>query len=127
MKGIDWGGLHRKYSANSYNPADIDAEISKLYANSDVDSKKGVFEFVLKPDKTIADDRLLSKRVFDDTDKATKYEQQNHRCAICGAEFVLENMHGDHITPWSAGGRTVLDNLQMLCRDCNLRKSAQAL
>ena len=32
-------------------------------------------------------------------------------------------MHGDHETPWSKGGHTVSDNLQMLCCACNLRKS----
>jgi len=31
----------------------------------------------------------------------------------------------DHITPWHAGGRTIYENLQMLCRDCNLKKSGQ--
>jgi 5-methylcytosine-specific restriction endonuclease McrA len=34
-------------------------------------------------------------------------------------------MHGDHIVPWSRGGHTTADNLQMLCRDCNLKKGAQ--
>ena len=32
-------------------------------------------------------------------------------------------MEGDHIVPWSKGGRTVKENYQMLCRDCNRRKS----
>ena len=34
-------------------------------------------------------------------------------------------MHADHITPWSKGGKTTPDNCQMLCRDCNLKKGAQ--
>lgn len=33
-----------------------------------------------------------------------------------------EEMEGDHITPWSEGGKTSPDNLQMLCKDCNRRK-----
>lgn len=36
---------------------------------------------------------------------------------------VNEEMQADHITPWSKGGRTVPENCQMLCRDCNLKKS----
>lgn len=40
-----------------------------------------------------------------------------------GEEFEFEQMHGDHIRPWSKGGATVPENCQMLCRDCNLRKS----
>ena len=40
--------------------------------------------------------------------------------------FEFEKMHADHITPWSKGGKTTPDNCQMLCRDCNLKKGAQA-
>lgn len=32
-------------------------------------------------------------------------------------------MHADHIKPWAKGGPTTAENCQMLCRDCNLRKS----
>ena len=31
----------------------------------------------------------------------------------------FDEMQGDHIIPWSQGGRTVEDNRQMLCRQCN--------
>ena len=34
-------------------------------------------------------------------------------------EYAFEEMEGDHIIPWSKGGRTVEDNLQMLCKKCN--------
>ena len=30
--------------------------------------------------------------------------------------------YADHRTPWSKGGHTTPDNLQMLCRTCNLKK-----
>jgi 5-methylcytosine-specific restriction endonuclease McrA len=33
-------------------------------------------------------------------------------------------MEADHITPWSKGGKTSAANCQMLCLDCNRRKSA---
>ena len=45
-------------------------------------------------------------------------------CPFC-QHFDFEKMHADHITPWHAGGKTVPENLQMLCRDCNLKKSGQ--
>ena len=32
-------------------------------------------------------------------------------------------MEGDHIVPWSKGGKTVPENLQMLCRRDNALKS----
>ncbi|MBR1805508.1 MAG: HNH endonuclease [Selenomonadaceae bacterium] len=34
-----------------------------------------------------------------------------------------EQMEADHVTPCSEGGRTVVDNCQMLCKQCNRRKS----
>jgi len=39
------------------------------------------------------------------------------------AAFELKNMEADHITPWSKGGKTIPDNCQMLCQECNRRKS----
>ena len=32
-------------------------------------------------------------------------------------------MEADHITPWTEGGKTIPENCQMLCKDCNRRKS----
>lgn len=34
-----------------------------------------------------------------------------------------KEMEGDHIIPWSKGGKTTIENLQMLCRACNNTKS----
>ena len=35
----------------------------------------------------------------------------------------IDDMEGDHITPWHAGGKTSAENCQMLCKECNRRKS----
>ena len=43
--------------------------------------------------------------------------------SICNQEFEFEEMQGDHIIPWAKGGKTVPENCQMLCTDCNLKKS----
>ena len=42
-----------------------------------------------------------------------------------GEELDFSEMEGDHITPWRDGGRTVKENCQMLCRECNRRKGAK--
>lgn len=50
--------------------------------------------------------------------------RDGNRCRLCGVECNdgLHNIHFDHITPWSKGGETTLDNLQVLCSECNLAK-----
>jgi len=44
----------------------------------------------------------------------------NQRCQKCGAE---ENLEMDHIVPLSMGGAHSPENLQVLCRSCNAKKS----
>lgn len=39
-----------------------------------------------------------------------------------GKHLKLDEMQGDHIVPWSKGGKTLPDNLQMLCALCNQQK-----
>lgn len=48
-------------------------------------------------------------------------ERDHFKCRRCGAsaEAIL---HVDHIVPKSRGGTDDIDNLQTLCRDCNLGK-----
>jgi hypothetical protein len=48
-------------------------------------------------------------------------------CVTDGRSPALEpgvQLHSDHVIPFSRGGRTTLDNLQTLCRDCNLGKGS---
>jgi 5-methylcytosine-specific restriction endonuclease McrA len=39
--------------------------------------------------------------------------------------FEIEEMEGDHITPWLEGGKTSAENCQMLCKEDNRRKSSR--
>lgn len=38
-------------------------------------------------------------------------------------KYEIEEMQADHITPWHLGGKTIPKNCQMLCAECNRRKS----
>lgn len=49
-------------------------------------------------------------------------ERDGKACRRCGATDRLEL---DHIYPYSLGGPTVEDNLQVLCRPCNQAKGAR--
>ena len=53
-------------------------------------------------------------------------QRDNHKCCICGRSPATTpglELQVDHIIPWSKGGETTMDNLQTLCRECNLGKS----
>lgn len=44
------------------------------------------------------------------------------RCRYCSVVLTVANIVCDHIYPISHGGDSVLDNLQLICRRCNVRK-----
>ena len=49
--------------------------------------------------------------------------RDGRQCRYCGSDE--EPLHIDHIIPRKAGGTHDLDNLQVLCKSCNLRKSSK--
>ena len=118
MKGLEWGEFYNQYHNNKYNAVDLEAEVMRLMMDDDVTNKKGVYEYLLS-----GDERCLNIRAFTDNMKREAYERQKGICAKCGEHFELSEMEADHITPWVEGGKTVAENCQMLCRDCNRRKS----
>ena len=65
-----------------------------------------------------------TKREPSDRLKIQVLMRDGNKCRICGVECSggLHNIHFDHIIPWSQGGETVLENLQVLCSACNEAK-----
>ena len=53
------------------------------------------------------------------------YERDKGRCQECGNSGPGIELHIDHIYPWSRGGPNTEDNLQLLCRTCNLAKGSK--
>ena len=118
MKGIDWGILYNHYNEKTYNSLKLEEEIVRLMQDDDVTSKKGIYTYLIT-----GKEKHLNIRAFTDNQKREAYERQKGICPNCGKHFEIEQMEADHITPWHAGGKTISDNCQMLCRDCNRRKS----
>ena len=120
MKGVEWGLLYNKYKDTTLTATAIGEEVARLMKDSDVQKKSGIFEYVFDHDE-----HHLGIRAFDDNTRREVYEMQGGVCPLCGQHFEIEQMEADHITPWVEGGRTIAANCQMLCRDCNRRKSSK--
>ena len=60
--------------------------------------------------------RIISQEV-----KLKVYLRDQGKCAKCGS---TENLHFDHIIPYSWGGANDYANIQLLCQECNLKKGA---
>ena len=124
MLGLDWGALYKQYHANAYDSEALEEKIKTLMEDDEVTEKKGVYEYVLSNEsEDVA--KKLSKRTFSNSDKRTVYERQGGICPHCGGHYEFNEMAGDHIIPWWRGGKTVIDNLQMLCTKCNSGKAGK--
>jgi hypothetical protein len=120
MKGVDWGMLYNRFKNDVYDTGAIETETVKLIADDDVTNKKGIYPYILT-----RDEKYLSIRAFTDSVKQKVYERQEGICSHCKKHFELSEMEADHITPWHAGGKTDEANCQMLCKECNRRKSGK--
>ena len=137
MKGLPWGLWYNQYQRGecngqiiSLNSDEIENEIKKLIDDDEVDAVKGIYEYIID-----GAEKHLSLRTFDDKIKRKVYENQNHQCPYCEIkkgghtyptdkhEYDYNEMEGDHIVPWSKGGKTEESNCQMLCKWHNSHKS----
>ena len=135
MKGIEWGRLYETYRKKPYNSKTVSAEVKKLYADPYVKSRKGIFEYILGGS---IDTKLLEVRVFDDATKKSVYAKQTEvaekkgvsNCSLCAIGhdsnktkiWKLTEMDADHVTAWSKGGATDINNCEMLCKTHNRAK-----
>lgn len=120
MKGVNWGKLYNQYKDIVFDTKAIEEETAKLIADDDVEKKSGIYPYILT-----RDEKYLNIRAFSDSIKQKVYEKQKGICPICKEHFEINQMEADHITPWHEGGKTIEENCQMLCKDCNRRKSGK--
>jgi len=120
MKGVEWGRLYNKYKKVAYDAKEIEKKTLKLIDDDEVQSLKGVYEYILTDEE-----KHLNLRQFDDKTKRKVFEKQKGKCVWCKKTFEFEEMEADHITPWHEGGKTTAMNCQMLCKDDNRKKSGK--
>jgi len=126
MKGLDWGAFYADHKERKFDAAKLEKDIVRLMQDDDeVTNNKGVYAYLLT-----GEEKHLSLRAFTPKQKRAVYERQegrcnNKQCANADKQFDIDEMEADHITPWSKGGKTELENCQMLCKDCNRRKGGR--
>jgi len=135
MQGREWGRLYETYGSRSYSPKTMADNVEKLLQDPDVTDKKGIYEYLLgdgqKP-------QLLNVRLFDSKTQDAAYQRQTDEakkngisnCPICASGsnknktrvYKKNEMEADHVTAWSKGGDSTLDNCEMLCKTHNRSK-----
>lgn len=135
MRGLPWGELYMRFHSNAYNPQDVHNKIQELYSDFYVKNRKGVYEYILGG---CTDTKLLDVRIFDEVTKKTVYTKQTNdvqdegksNCPLCAIGndsnkariYKIAEMDADHVTAWSNGGATDIENCTMLCKTHNRAK-----
>ena len=120
MKGVSWGTLYNELKNKKLNPNNLEEKVSQLMRDDDVGNRSGIYSFVLT-----GQEKYLNIRQFTDNQKGVVYEKQKGICPMCKEHFGVKEMEADHITPWHEGGKTILENCQMLCKEDNRRKGGK--
>lgn len=128
MCGLNWGELYEIYKTKPYNPSELSLQINALYDDPSIHNRKGIWQYVLGGQ---ADKRLLDVRIFDDKTKKQAYNKQTKEaekkgisnCPLCAVSenankskiYTFKEMEADHVSAWSKGGESTLENCEMLC------------
>lgn len=142
MRGLEWGRLYEEYHKFSYDSDQVSVKVSELYGDPFVKNRKGIFEYVLGlysgQKGNLGDTKLLEVRVFDDATKHAVYKKQTEtaeekgvsNCSYCAIGhdankakiWKVNEMDADHVSAWSKGGSTSMENCEMLCKSHNRAK-----
>lgn len=127
MCGLDWGRLYEQYHETPYDVEHITSRVNELLEDESVKKRNNIYEFVLggenKPE-------LLKIRIFEESTKKKVYRRQTEaaeargvsNCPYCAIGdnanktriYKIKEMEADHVTAWSRGGATDIENYEML-------------
>ena len=135
MRGMDWGALYEEHKNTPYKAEKLNQRLQELLGDPAVRDRKGIYPYLLGGEQ---DPRLLNVRLFEDSVKRAAYKRQTDtaqrdhtsNCPLCAVGqnlnrdriYKLSEMEADHVTAWSKGGLSTLENCEMLCVSHNRSK-----
>lgn len=135
MAGLEWGRLYETYHKEAFDTDYLARRVNELEGDEAVKQKRGIYEYLLS-NETMP--QLLDIRLFEPSTQKAAYKRQTDEakaqgvsnCPLCAEGkgpnhnriYTIKEMEADHVTAWSHGGSTTLDNCQMLCRTHNRAK-----
>ena len=127
-----------KYEQDEFNRRTIKplGAAKSLYNNA---TKEYTWKFVIErldyilsdfSDSTLSEYGIIqldSKRTFTKSEKRVRFNKVGGKCECCDVSISSPEMsEADHIIPYSQGGTTTIDNLQITCRSCNRSKGSNS-
>lgn len=71
-------------------------------------------------------ERKDTKRVFSPEQRRILWNTEaKHKCVSCHRNLSWDDFTADHVVAYVRGGKTNLDNAQLMCRSCNSRKGGR--
>ncbi len=121
MQGVAWGKIYNENKDKKFNPKELENKIKNLLLFDDeIQNAKGIYQYIFDKKES-----HLNLRAFSKTQKAKAFEKQAGKCPACKKFFKNHEMEADHKKPWHLGGKTIQENCQVMCRDCNREKSGK--
>ena len=135
MCGLEWGRLYESYHNTPYSVERITDRVQTLQADESIKCRRNIYEYVLGGE---TDTKLLNIRIFEESTKKLAYKLQTDsakekgvsNCPLCAIGsnanktriYSINEMDADHVTAWSKGGATSIENCEMLCKTHNCVK-----
>ena len=129
MCGLDWQRFYDTWGNDPYNSEKTMQRVHELYGDPAVHTKRNIYEYVLGGETAT---QLLDVRLFETVTKREVFHSQTAAaqaagvsncpdCALSNNEaqrtkmYTFKQMEADHVTAWSKGGSTTVENCVMLC------------
>lgn len=135
MCGLEWGRFYETYHNIPYSVDHITERVRVLQSDEYIKCPRNIYEYILGGEKN---KNLLDIRIFEESTKKIVYNRQTEmatkntlsNCPLCASGdnanktriYKISEMDADHVTAWSKGGSTSIENCEMLCKTHNRAK-----